>query len=199
MSYGYVRPPQVRAVGLVSAAAAPVLLVGGWTLAASLRSDGYSAVRDTISALAQRGAPDRWVMTAAFGGLGVCHVVTAAALRGASGAGRLVLAAGGVATVLVAAFPLHADGGSSEHGIVATIAFVALAAWPALAWRRRARAWALRRGPALTATALLAAGTVWFAVELDGPRVGLAERVAAGTQAVWPLVAVLSARAPARR
>jgi hypothetical protein len=37
----------------------------------------------------------------------------------------------------------------------------------------------------------------WFAVELftDGPHVGLSERVAAGAQAIWPLLAVLRSRA----
>jgi hypothetical protein len=36
----------------------------------------------------------------------------------------------------------------------------------------------------------------WFVAELakDGPALGLAERVAAGAQAVWPLLVVLSAR-----
>ena len=66
--------------GVVSASLAPVFLIGGWTLAASLQPAGYSAVRDTIRALAGLGARDRWVMTAGLVGLGVCHVVTSLAL-----------------------------------------------------------------------------------------------------------------------
>ena len=66
---------------LASAGAAPVLLVGGWTLADALQPPGYDPVRDTISALAALGATDRWVMTSALAGLGACHVVTALGLR----------------------------------------------------------------------------------------------------------------------
>ena len=40
--------------GLVSSAAAPVLLVGGWTLAAGLQPGSFDAVAGTISSLASR-------------------------------------------------------------------------------------------------------------------------------------------------
>ncbi len=41
----------------------------------------------------------------------------------------------------------------------------------------------------------------WFGVELaaDSGRVGLAERAAAGAQALWPLVVAWGCRAPAWR
>jgi hypothetical protein len=45
--------------GLVSSAAAPVLLVGGWTLAAGLQPGSFDAVAGTISSLAAEGAADR--------------------------------------------------------------------------------------------------------------------------------------------
>ena len=51
---------------LVSAALAPVALIGGWTLAATRQPEAYDATRDTISALAAVGAEDRWVMTTGF-------------------------------------------------------------------------------------------------------------------------------------
>src|ERR1700719_1348053 len=102
---------------LVSSGAAPVLLIGGWTIAQARQPPGYSPVRDTISALAARGAADRWVMTSALAGLGACHVVTALGLRPARPGGRVVLAGGGVATVLVAAFPQPAHGNSVAHTI----------------------------------------------------------------------------------
>ena len=176
--------------GLLSSAAAPVLLIGGWTAAAARQRGGFDQVRETISALAALGADDRWVMTTALAGLGICHVTTAAALRAASLPGRLVLGAGGVATVLVAMFPLPADdSGSAAHTAVAGTAFLALATWPALAWRRRAPG-LLHPGPSLTAAAALLALVGWFGVELaaDSGRVGLAERAAAGAQALWPLL-----------
>ena len=56
--------------GLVSSAAAPVLLAGGWTVAAGLQPRSFNAVADTISSLAAEGATDRWVMTAALAGVG---------------------------------------------------------------------------------------------------------------------------------
>lgn len=183
--------------GLLSSAAAPVLLIGGWTVAAARQPDGFDSVVDTISDLAARGATDRWIMTVALAGLGVCYLVTALALRPAARAGRWLLACGGVATVLVAAFPLPADdSGSLAHGLAATTGFAALAVWPALAWRRHAPApLLLRRAVALPAAAVLVGLVGWFAAELaaDRGRVGLAERAAAGAEALWPLAVMVVA------
>ena len=57
---------------------------------------------------------------------------------------------------------------------------------------------ALRPGVAGAAAVVLLGVLGWFMVELttDGRAVGLSERVVAGSQAVWPLLAVLSARSP---
>lgn len=140
-------------------------------------------------------------MTAALAGLGVCHLVTAAALRPAATFGRVVLGVGGAATVLVAVLPLPADdGGSVAHTVVATVALTSLAAWPAVAAPRRpAASWALSPRTGIAAAAVLLAGLGWLLVELatEGNRVGLAERVAAGAQAAWPFVVVV-ATAPGR-
>jgi len=179
--------------GHISASLAPVFLIGGWTLAAALQPAGYSSGRDTISALAGYGARDRWVMTAGLVGLGVCHVVTSFALRPAAGAGRLILAGGGVATVLVAAFPLPEDGTSQAHRWAAGVGFVALAAWPLFAWRRDTVPPGLRPGLSVLAAAVLFGLLAWFVAELygDGARLGLAERFVAGAQSLWPLAVVL--------
>jgi hypothetical membrane protein len=182
--------------GLVSSVVAPVLLVGGWTLAAGLQPGSFDAVADTISSLAARGAADRWVMTLALAGVGACYVITGLALRPAASAGRLILMTGGVATVLVAAFPETAgDGGSLPHTFWATVGFVALAVWPLAAGRRGAvvPAW-LRPGARTAAAGVLIGLLVWFGTELigGGRQVGLAERVLAGAQAVWPLAVVLA-------
>jgi len=185
---------------LVSAGAAPVLLIGGWTLAQARQPPGYDPVRDTISALAARGAADRWVMTSALMGLGACHVVTAAGLRPARRAGRGILAAGGVATVMVAVFPQPVGGNSPSHTIAAAAAFTALGAWPALAGHRRSAAPLLSLSASLAASAALLGLVAWFAAEVHGAQRGLAERAAAGAQALWPLaVVVTTRRAWARR
>lgn len=178
--------------GLASAAAAPVLLIGGWTVAAALQRGGFDAVTGTISALAARDADRRWVMTAALAAVGACHLTTAAALRSAATPGRVGLAAGGVGILLVAAFPLPAgDGTSGSHTLAAGLAFGALSVWPALASRRRT--------DRLAAAALLAV-LAWFVAELatDGTHVGLSERTAAAAQSLWPLAAALATRRPHR-
>ncbi|SCF31637.1 DUF998 domain-containing protein [Micromonospora mirobrigensis] len=185
---------------LTSAAAAPTLLVGGWTLAAARQPGGFDAVTGTISALAAHGATDRWIMTAALAGLGLCHLVTAAGLRPARPTGRLLLALGGAATLAVAALPLPAGGGSSApHATAAALAFGALALWPALAGTgRRAPAEAVGLSPrtGTTAAAVLLLLVGWFTAELvgGGDRIGLAERVAAGAEALCPLLVVLLLR-----
>ncbi|MFF5226922.1 DUF998 domain-containing protein [Dactylosporangium sp. NPDC000521] len=66
----------VRWSAVVSSATAPVLLIGGWSVAAALQPR-FDPLRDTISALAGLGAAHRWVMTVALLGVGACHVVTA--------------------------------------------------------------------------------------------------------------------------
>jgi hypothetical membrane protein len=183
--------------GVLTSAAAPLLLMGGWTLAARLRPDHFDPVTETISDLAALDAPNRWVMTAALVGVGAAHVGTALALRPATTTSRLLLATGGVATVLVAAYPLPTDGGgSSEHALAAGVAFVALGAWPSISWRWGPAPVPFRPAAALTAGGVLLAGLGWFFAELanGGDRIGLSERVAAGSQALWPLAAVLLAR-----
>ncbi|MGN9812998.1 DUF998 domain-containing protein [Micromonospora sp. BQ11] len=183
---------------LLSATAAPVLLIGGWTLAAARQPGGFDQVAGTISALAARDATDRWIMTLALVGLGLCHCVTAAGLRSLRPTGRALLALGGAATVAVAAFPLPAERGSSApHGLAAAVAFGALALWPALAAvRRRAPSPSAGLPPrgGTTAAAVLLVAVGWFVVELvtGGPRIGLAERVAAGAEALCPLVVALA-------
>jgi hypothetical membrane protein len=186
------RPVSVAAV--VSSTAAPLLLIGGWTVAASRQSGGFDAVGRSISSLAAIGADDRWIMTAALTGVGVCHLVTASGLRAAATPGRTLQAIGGVATLLVAAFPLGPGGAPAIHTVVAATAFGTLAVWPAAAWARGfARPWPLRVRGAVVAAAVLLGLVAWFAAELGGgTHLGAAERWAAGAQAIWPLVVTAS-------
>jgi hypothetical protein len=89
-----------------------VLLVGGWSGAARLQPQPVDPVADTVSVLAAVGAADRWVMTLTFAVVGICYIVTGIALRPAGAAGRLILAAGAAAGMLVAVNPQPAHGGS---------------------------------------------------------------------------------------
>ncbi|HME65518.1 MAG TPA: DUF998 domain-containing protein [Streptosporangiaceae bacterium] len=181
--------------GGISAVAAPVLLIGGWTVAGGLQPQ-FDPVADTVSALAAIGATDRWVMSLVFVLVGACYILTALALRPAKTSGRMVLIAGAIAGMLVAANPEHAGGfGSVPHFVFASLGFAGLTLWPAAAAKRGpAVPWALRPAPAAAAVAVQFALLAWFGTELimAGRQVGLAERVMGGAQAIWPLAVVLS-------
>ena len=179
---------------MASAVTAPVALGGGLALAQARQPPGYSAVRDTISALAARGAADRWIMTTALAVLGASHMVTALGLHPARRPGRIVLGAGGVATVAVAIFAQPSRGNSPAHTVAATAAFVALAAWPLGATDRSSDMPLLRWPASIVASTVLLGSVAWFATELHGGHRGLAERTAAGLEALWPLVLVVTVR-----
>ncbi|MFI9526984.1 DUF998 domain-containing protein [Micromonospora rosaria] len=169
---------------LASAVAAPILLVGGWTLGAARQPGGFDQISGTISALAAVGAADRWIMTLGLAGLGLCHCVTAAGLRPLAPAGRALLALGGVATLAVAAFPLPAGGGGSlPHTLAAAVAFGALALWPALAPPRAGPA-REQAGPT-TGYAGPTTGYAGPATKRAGPSTGHL-----GRRAAWVAVAV---------
>jgi len=181
---------------VLPAACAPLLLVGGWTLAAARQPPTYDPMIETLSALAADGATDRWVMTSAFAGVGLCYAVAAFALRPPAVPGRVALAAGGAATVLVAALPEPDGGASNNHGVAATVASSAVAVWPALAARRDPRvSWVLRPVVSYTVALVLAGLLCWFVIELHGGTMaGLAERVAALAEALWLMVVAVALR-----
>ncbi|MFC0509363.1 DUF998 domain-containing protein [Micromonospora costi] len=189
---------------VATAAAAPVLLVTGWTVAGARQPADYDPVRDTISELAGREATDSWIMTGVLLLFGACYLVIAAALHAAGLPSRFLLAVGGVATIALIAFPRPTVGGSLAHGTVATVAVLALSLWPAGTALRLPRVagagqpeppWAFRRAVGLSVTVVLLGLVGWFAFEVTGgSRAGLAERVTALAAALWPLLAVLSAR-----
>jgi Protein of unknown function (DUF998) len=187
--------------GVASAAAAPVLMVTGWSVAAGLQPS-FDPVADTVSALAAQGAADRWVMTLTFVVVAACYFITGLGLRPARGPGRLTLMAAAVAGVLVAANPEHP--GTSlpvPHMIWGAAGCIALVAWPVGAWRRGPSVpWGLRPAVSAGVVAVLLALLAWFVAELitGGGQVGLAERIFGTAQALWPLTVVVSCRYAAR-
>ena len=197
LTSGYMR--NVPLWGLASSAMAPLLLFGGWTEAARLQPLPFDPVTDTVSALAAVGTPDRWVMTLTFLLVAACDIVTAAALRPAGTAGRLILVAAAVAGILVALNPVH-GGGSVAHAIWASTGFAGLALWPAGAWRRGPGVpWGLRPAVCAVVVVVLAGLAAWFGIEVvtAAGQAGLAERLAGLAQAAWPLAVVLSCLLPA--
>lgn len=188
--------PLVPWWALLSSGCAPVVLVSGWTLAATLQPAGYDPMIQSISSLAAEGAADRWLMTGALFLLGVCDIATAFGLRAAALPGRLLLAFGGLAAILVSLSP-EPNGGTSLRHLTATgVGFTALALWPILGAARAdpavgAATWPLRPRVGYVAAALMLAGAAWFLLELHGHGdAGLAERVLTGVQALWPLIVV---------
>ena len=131
--------------------------------------------------------------------VGVCYIVTGAALRPAAWAGRLVLIADAAAGMLVAANPEPAAGGGTvSHATWAALGFTGLASWPAVAWRRGSPVpWGLRPAVCFGAIAVELLLLAWFVAELvaGAGQVGLAERAVGLEQALWPLAVVLSCRA----
>jgi hypothetical protein len=86
----------------------------------------------------------------------------------------------------VAALPQPAAG----HFPVATASFVALAVWPVLSG-------VPDRCTAVLASVGLLAALGWLGVEVSGAigsgdRLGLAERVVAGAEALWPLAVAIT-------
>jgi hypothetical protein len=133
-------------------------------------------------------------MTAALLAVGVCDVVTGAGLRPARWPGRIALAVGGIATMLVASFPQPVRGNGVDHTIAATIAFLTLAVWPVMAVRRGAGVPVLSFAFAVCATVVTLGFLTWFTLEIHGSHRGLAERGAALAEVVWPLIVVMGAR-----
>ncbi|MCH0539265.1 DUF998 domain-containing protein [Streptomyces sp. MUM 203J] len=181
---------------LLSSGAAPVLLSGGWTVAALLEGPAYDPVTQTISVLAAHGAAGFWVMSTALFALGVCHLLTAWGLRPAAPAGRMALAAGGASALVVAFLPTPSSGGSLRHGSVAAVGFTLLAVWPLLAAvRGRGIPWGLRPVPALAATTAMCAAAAWFLYEThQRGAAGVAERLVTCLQSLWPFVVAASCR-----
>lgn len=180
-------------------------MIGGWTLGALVQPAGFDPVRRTISDLATAAVAHPQVMTVGLLITGAAHVGTALGVRAVAPAGRWLLALGGLGTAAVAALPV--DVVPRAHAVAATVAFGALALWPAAGLRRR-RSGArspgspvvLHRPVGLAATAVLTGLLAWFVVELraDGAATGLAERAVAGAQSLWPCVVVLALRRVAR-
>jgi hypothetical membrane protein len=190
--------PDVPWWGVTSSAAAPVLLVGGWTVAAELQPPSFDPMADTVSELMAVDATDRWVMTMALLAVGVCYIITGAALRPAALTGRLILIGGAVTGMMVAVYPVPLGGGGSvSHAVWASLGFAGLAAWPAGAWRRGSSVpWGLRPGFSFGAVAVQLLLLTWFVAEIatGAGQAGLAERVVGVGQALCPLAVVLSCR-----
>jgi hypothetical membrane protein len=183
---------------VVSSSGAVVALVGGWVAAEAVQSPGYDPVRMSISALARHGADDRWLMTAALYAIGLCHLVTAAGLRGVRSGARLLLAVAGAAGIGLGAFAQPVHGSTDGHLLFAVLGLVTLAVWPLAVVARSRTRFPLRPRDALLSALLSVVLLAWLVEAISGTTLGLAERAVTFQQELWPLLVVVGLRREAR-
>ena len=183
----------------MSAASAPIVLLGSAAIARSMRTKAYDPVSQTISALALDGR-GQWIMTAGLAVAAGCQIVTAVGLRILPPLPRIALALAGCCGLAVAALPDRLDT-AIPHVAITGLAATLLTIWPLLTvplvrpitWTRRVR-WTV------AASAILFVLLIWMSVDAwRGIHLGLSERTAATAEMLWPLVVVVSARYRLRR
>ena len=183
---------------LAAALLGPVAFLTAWVVSGAVQPDDYSAVRQSVSALAVPSATEPWIMTTGLYVVGACQLLTAAGLTRMRHGARLFLAAGGVAGLGVAWFPQpeHGPKDASLHIVFATLCIISLALWP---WVVHVRGFTPRppvRGRVVAAvTALFVLGVGWVYVAGHGAgALGVAERAHITVATLWPLVIVLALR-----
>lgn len=161
----------------------PVAFVTAWAVGSASRDDGYSAIDDAISRLAEVGTSTVPLMNAGFLAFGVAVPAYSLALRRAlPGPAWRVAAATGIATLFVAALPLGTNL-DTAHGVAAGVGYLTLAAVPLLAavpFRRAGR----RVAAAASVVAGLASGA-FLVTSLVTEANGLWQRMGLGVVDVW--------------
>jgi hypothetical membrane protein len=196
-------PPSRRAVPEGVAAACgivgPAAFVGAWVVGGAM-AEGYDPLRDTISRLAEIGAPTRPVMTAGLVAFGLLIPVWARALgdRLGSVALRRIVTTAGLTTLAVAGLPVTPEGGTpldAAHAVAAGGGYVAMAVTPLVA-----APLLRRRGHSLAAGASVAVGVVSVGslvgtvlVGEDGPvGSGLLQRLGLTVVDAWHVAAAVA-------
>ena len=182
--------------GLLSALAAPVVLLAGYLYAAG-RTPGFDPVAHLFSDLGAANSPTRWWLAATLGLLGACHVVTALGLRPADSAGRWLLGASGTGLWLVAALPNNTAGHFMvRHTFASAIAFGLFALWPAMSGHLGRPAWPLRRrvGVVVSVLGFVLIEATLFGIVTRSDTGGLRELLLYAATSLWPLVVVLWTR-----
>lgn len=183
----------VRTSALLSAFAAPVVLVATMVIAGIVAPDSYDAARQTISDLATID-PGGWVMTLGIGLSGAFTIVTALGLNGVRRVARMTLMVAGVCGVLVALIPV--DLNESAHLVVAGGNLGLYAVWPVTALSRSPAApRAVGPGVSIAAAGVLLAVLGWVLYETQGgDLLGLSERICVTANLIWPLIVAFSLR-----
>ncbi|ORW31600.1 hypothetical protein AWB91_15065 [Mycobacterium paraense] len=183
----------------MSAASAPIVLLGSASIARSVRIESYDPISQTLSTLAADGRGE-WIMTAGLAISAGCQIVTAVGLRVLPLLPRIALALAGCCGLAVAALPDRL-GTATAHVAATGLAATLLAIWPLLmvptirpiSWTRRVRR-------SVLVSAVLVGMLLWMGYDAwRGIQLGLSERAAATAEMLWPLIVVVSARRRLRR
>ena len=171
----------------VSAALAPMVMIGAWLVAETLQPPSYSPLSSSISGLAGLAATDRWIMTSALFLVGACYLVAAVGLPGLRTPARVVLMIAGLSSIGIADSPEPAGGTSPQHLAWTSLGAVAITVWPAFTASRSPSAPPVLRARNVAAvTAIFLILLAWLTVETQhGPVLGLTERSVTGIQVTW--------------
>jgi len=181
---------------VMSAILSPLVFTVGWLVAGRLQPPSYNPIRQTVSVMAGQPGTDRWVMTAAMLGVGVCYLATAAGLRTVGRPARFMLIVAGACSFGIAASPEPATGPTAVHLAFTGVGATMIAFWPAVAGRAGKGSHFLltAQGYAIVTVGFLAM-LAWTVVETrGGPDLGLAERLTASVETTWPFVVALLLR-----
>jgi hypothetical membrane protein len=162
----------------------PAAFIGTWSISGLLKAR-YSALHDPISELAAVHSSTRIAMTSAFVVFAIGMCFYARALRCAPvGPAWATAAASGLATLGVAAFPLHHSATIDRvHGVFAGTGYVTLAATALLSAAHLARL-GLRSWSRLAGAAGAICG-IALALTLAGPYEGFFQRLGLTAGDVW--------------
>lgn len=183
--------PLTRKYAIYATAFAGILFIVGLFAAQAVWPD-FSPMQQTMSSLAAKDAPTRWLMTFIIVVVGICQIVAAHGFKQAATPGRWVLGISGVGAFGVAAFPvphIHAD--SNWHTFMAGVVLVGMCLWPVFSiTRKRAMPWVLSHRGAWTSTVCLAVlGLCFLATWLtDSYVMGFLERTLIASQIIWLLI-----------
>lgn len=180
---------RIGLAALIASTIGPVQSILGWLISGALWP-GYDPIRRTISDLAADDSPVQAIQTSFFFLGATLTLIGAISARTLALPGRMILFLAGIATYALAIFTTPNQTGHSDlHRLSATISFVLMSAWPLFAMRFRKDApWVIRPLAAVSATAVMAAISIWFLITWLDPtatNIGLAERVIVTAQVVW--------------
>jgi hypothetical membrane protein len=160
----------------------PATFVVDWAILGAV-APHYDPIRDTISRLAQSGVPTQAPMTVGFALYGASLPLFALAPgQRLPPASRAMVAVTGLATLVLAAFPVSVRTGN-VHAASAGIGYLALTAAPLFHARDLHRS--RRRGRALASTAVGVACGALLVASVAAPATGLLQRAGLTVGDAW--------------